>query len=452
MAEQPLILIVEDDLPLGQVYSAFLKQEGYRVRHVGTGQEALQSLQQEVPDVLLLDLLLPDMHGQEVLEGLQSQSLPTATIVVTTEASTDAAVNAIKAGAVDYLVKPLDQDRLCTTVGNAQERVELTRRLSRLQGLSSNGKFEGLIGDSPAMQVVYRIIDNAAGSEASVFITGESGTGKELCAEAIHRRSRRASGPFVAVNCAAIPHDLMESELFGHVKGAFTGASSSHRGAAAQADHGTLFFDEICEMDLELQAKLLRFVQTRQFQPLGAGRTESTDVRFVCATNRDPWIEVQAGRFREDLYYRLYVVPIEMPALRERDGDVLMLARHFLDQFAGEMDKRFEACTAEAEQRLLSYAWPGNVRELQNAMHNLAVLHPGGPVRPEMLQLLRADATPKAHGDKPASDIAPVRPLWEEERNIIERAIRFCDGNVAEAAKLLGISDSTIYRKRQRWV
>lgn len=454
MPDTPLVLLVEDDIPLGQAYMAFLHGLPCRLEHVSSGQAALDVLQRETPAIMLLDLLLPDIHGQKILEWIQDRGLSVTAIVVTTLASTDSAVKAVKAGASDYLVKPLDADRLRTTVQNALAVTELQRRLRQYETLLPDGGFEGFIGNSPAMRVMYGVIDNAARSEASVFITGESGTGKELCAEAVHRRSRRASGPFVAVNCAAIPRDLVESELFGHIRGAFTGATADRIGAVERADGGTLFFDEICEMDLDNQSKLLRFLQTRQYQPVGSNRQKSTDVRFICATNRDPWQEVQAGRFREDLYYRLYVVPIAVPPLRNRGGDILLLARTFLDAFAAGQDKRFDGFSPETEGRLRGHYWPGNVRELQNSMHNLAVMNPGGRVGPEMLTLVSARHDARVDGSPAAQQQfanGVIRPLWQEEREAIERAIRLCDGNVAEAADRLQISDSTIYRKRRKW-
>jgi two-component system repressor protein LuxO len=258
------------------------------------------------------------------------------------------------------------------------------------------------------MQAVYRTIEGAARSRASVFITGESGTGKELAAEAIHKASPRANKPLVALNCGAIPRDLLESEIFGHVKGAFTGATENRIGAARQADGGTLFLDEIGEMPLEMQVKLLRFVQTGSFQPVGASRPEKVDVRFVCATNRDPLAEVEAGRFREDLYYRLYVVPIELPPLRERGDDVLLIARHFLRQMAKEEDRAFRGFTPETEAAIRRYPWPGNVRQLRNVIANIVVLHDAEWVEARMLPPLLFRAVPAAAPTPVAAVPAPM--------------------------------------------
>ncbi len=322
------------------------------------------------------------------------------------------------------------------------------------------------------MQAVYRTIDAAAASKATVFITGESGTGKEVAAEAIHRQSPRKTGPFVAINCGAIPKELMESEIFGHVKGAFTGAHADREGAASRASGGTLFLDEICEMDLALQTKLLRFIQTGTFQKVGGSKMEKVDVRFICATNRDPLAEVEAGRFREDLYYRLHVIPITLPPLRERAGDVIEIARHFLTEYAKEEGKGFTGFTPETEKIINDYNWPGNIRQVQNVIRNVVVLHDGDLVAPDMLPpplgktgIQSADtAEPEADSDVPAPEAGRVTngtttfenedeivPLWKVEREFIERAIAACDGNIPKAAARLGISPSTIYRKKLGW-
>src|SRR5690606_38452833 len=266
------------------------------------------------------------------------------------------------------------------------ERQRLSRIVETYRSEIDRRSYAGFVGSSLSMQAVYRTIDAAATSKATIFITGESGTGKEVCAEAIHQKSPRRDGPFVAINCAAIPKELMESEIFGHVKGAFTGAIGDREGAAARADGGTLFLDEVCEMPLDLQVKLLRFVQLGSFMKVGGTETRQVDVRFICATNRDPLQEVAAGNFREDLYYRLHVIPLHMPPLRERERDVLDLAHHFLASFAAEEHKAFRRFAPEAEALLLSYDWPGNVRQLQNVLRNIVVLNEGETVEKAMLR------------------------------------------------------------------
>ena len=312
------------------------------------------------------------------------------------------------------------------------------------------------------MLAVYNTIKAVARSNASVFITGESGTGKELCAVALHKNGPRRNKPFVALNCAAIPDNLIESELFGHVKGAFTGATSDREGAATSADGGTLFLDELCEMDLSLQSKLLRFLQTGQVQKVGSDRAKKVDVRVVCATNREPLREVEEGRLREDLYYRLHVVGIYLPPLRERDVDIVEIAEQFLKAASNEEGKSFETLSQDAIDALLSHSWPGNVRELQNVIRNAVILNEGNELTAKMLSL--SPAGPNVHissqtrgeagigSDAGSVEISLDQPFALMERTLIEAAIAQCNGSIPRAADLLGLSPSTIYRKKDGWV
>lgn len=304
------------------------------------------------------------------------------------------------------------------------------------------------IGTSPAILKVMDTVRHVAPSKASVFITGESGTGKEVCAEMIHAQSGRAGKPFVPINCGAIPRDLIESELFGHLKGSFTGAICDREGAAALAHGGTLFLDEICELELQLQTRLLRFLQTGLIQPVGASRQQAVDVRVICATNRDPKVEVAEGRMRNDLFYRLHVIPLEMPPLSARGHDVVTLAEHFLAFYAGEEGKVFLTLTSEVKACLTSYEWPGNVRELQNVVRRIVVLNDGPQVEAHMLpDELQGKAPNVVHLGAPGD-----RELWMIERAAIEQAISECGGSVPQAAKRLGVSPSTLYRKREAWL
>ena len=465
MPHHAAVLLVEDAPTLARVYAEYLRKDGYAVLPVETGAEALRHIADGAPRIVLLDLQLPDINGMEVLKRVAEQGLPCAVIVITAHGSVNAAVEAMRYGAYDFLVKPFTSERLMVTVRNAQERLRLAQIVDTFETDIARRRYHGFVGSSLSMQGVYRIIDNAASSKATVFITGESGTGKEVCAEAIHRQSPRREKPFVAINCGAIPKDLMESEVFGHTKGAFTGAVADRPGAAARADGGTLFLDEICEMDANLQTKLLRFLQTGSFIPVGGSRLEKVDIRILCATNRDPLKEVEEGRFREDLYYRLHVVPIHLPPLREREDDVLEIARHYLATFATEEGKRFKGFNAEAEHIVRFYHWPGNVRQLQNVIRNVVVLNDGELVTPEMLPPpLPQRSGGMVHGADPAAVAAAlsavgippagpkeIRPLWEVEKEAIEGAIEACDGNIPRAATLLEISASTIYRKRLNW-
>ncbi|WP_421248687.1 sigma-54-dependent transcriptional regulator [Aeromonas jandaei] len=462
MAENaPRVLLVEDTRSLAVVYEQYLRQDGYEVVLADCGQQALEVLLTSPPPVVLLDLELPDMSGMEILQQITEQQLPCAVVVITAHGSVDVAVEAMRLGAFDFLTKPFDSKRLCATARNALKHQQLSSLVAHYRENFERQSFFGFIGASMAMQAVYRIIESAAPSKATVFITGESGTGKEVCAEAIHQCSPRREQPFIALNCAAIPHDLMESEIFGHVKGSFTGAQGDRKGAASLADGGTLFLDEICEMDLDLQSKLLRFIQTGTLQRVGSGKLETVDVRFICATNRDPLLEVKAGRFREDLYYRLHVIPLYLPPLRERGEDILLLARSLLQNYAKEENKRFRDFDAAAARVLLDYPWPGNVRELQNVVRNIVVLNDKELVSPDILPPplngVRALAVATTAAQQPAATATtpavggPIRPLWLVEKEVIEHAIASCDGNIPKAAALLEISPSTIYRKKQGW-
>lgn len=456
------VLLVEDSPSMAMVYTNYLNDKPFTVSHVDSGQGALDFLRSELPQIVLLDLNLPDMNGMEVLKYVEAQQLPVAVVIITAHGSAEIAVDSMRHGAFDFLTKPFDAGRLLVTLHNAGKTLQLNRLVDTYKVNFGRDRFHGFIGSSLAMLAVYRMIDSAAPSKATVFITGESGTGKELCAEAIHKQSPRAGKPFIALNCAAIPKDLMESEIFGHLKGAFTGASSERKGAAAMANGGTMFLDEICEMDVDLQSKLLRFIQTGTYQMVGSSKLDTVDVRFVCATNRDPWTEVKKGNFREDLYYRLHVIPIVLPPLRDREDDVVAIAREFLANYSKEEGKGFARFAAETEDILRRYHWPGNIRQLQNVVRNIAVLNQGDVVTPEMLppplnseilpvaarSAMQFDTSNAAH---PAPRNGGIRPLWAVEKDAIDHAIAICDGNIPKAAALLEISASTIYRKRQAW-
>lgn len=466
------VLLVEDTFSMARIFQEYLRRGSYTVRHCDTGRAAIKEIIRQPPDVVLLDLRLPDIDGLEVLRHIRNNQLGTATVVITADGSISTAVEAMREGAYDFLVKPFNADRLLITLNNVLERRRLSTMVATLSGNFSRSEFCGFIGKSQVMQTVYRMIAAAASSKATVFITGQSGTGKEVAAQAIHSISPRANAPFVPLNCAAVPKDLLESAIFGHVKGAFTGAQGDREGAAASADGGTLFLDEICEMSIDLQPKLLRFLQTGSFQRVGSDRVERVDVRILCATNRDPMTEVAAGRFREDLFYRLHVLNIMLPPLRERGEDILQLAQHYLAQFAQEESKNFTGFAPEVERLLSDYAWPGNIRQLQNMLRNVVVMNAGPVVSQDMLppQMLFAEtlnsnkpfmatanlrpATPPAttgNGGAGEADIAAIKPLADVERDAIEQAIALCGGNIPRAANALGVSPSTLYRKRQSW-
>ena len=396
------------------------------------------------------------MDGMEILRHIRSRHMPASVVVITAHGSVALAVEAMRQGAFDFIIKPFPRDRLLVTVRNALERERLTRTVDVIERDFARDRFQGFVGASVPMLSVYRAIESAAPSRASIFITGESGTGKELCAQAVHALSPRRAKPLIAINCAAIPRDLMESEIFGHVKGAFTGATADREGAAKLADGGTLFLDELGEMDLQLQSKLLRFVQSGTFQKVGGTKQEKVDVRFICATNRDPMKAVESGQLREDLFYRLHVVPIHLPPLREREGDAALIAKFLLPEISAEEGKDFVSLGHDAESAISAHDWPGNVRQLENILRQAVVLHDGTELTAAMLRLSAAVRSPT---QEVAAQAAPsgaehngIRPLWEVERDTIEAAITATKGNIGEAARALGINASTIYRKRQSWM
>ncbi|WP_024103876.1 sigma-54-dependent transcriptional regulator [Vibrio parahaemolyticus] len=503
---RPRVLLVEDSTSLAILYKQYVKDEPYDIFHVETGREAIQFIERSKPQLIILDLKLPDMSGEDVLDWINQNDIPTSVIIATAHGSVDLAVNLIQKGAEDFLEKPINADRLKTSVALHLKRAKLEDLVENIQSTFDRHNYHGFIGSSLPMQAVYKTIDAVAPTSASVFIVGESGTGKEVCAEAVHRQSDRREKPFIAINCGAIPRDLMESEIFGHVKGAFTGATTDRKGTATLAHGGTLFLDELCEMELEMQKKLLRFLQTGTYTPLGGTKEMKVDVRIICATNRDPLTEVEEGRFREDLYYRVHVVPIDMPPLRERGSDIVTLAKHFLTTYAKEDKKKFSNIDTEAQHVIKHYEWPGNVRQLQNIIRNIVVLNndekvtvahlpaqltqkktqartvtpvhvessspssnlnghnapamqtqPIEPVQP--VQEVPAQQTQPTVGvETPSHSLSPyfnadgsIRPMWQVEREAIQNAIAYCDGNVLNAAVMLELSPSTVYRKKQAW-
>jgi len=461
------ILIVEDSPSLAMTCKVHLEEIGRPLLIAETGKAAYEMLRENQVVCILLDLKLPDMDGIDILEDIRSWPAPPAVVVISSNASLATAIRAVRGGAFDYLVKPFSQARLVTTVQNALANVSLRQEVATFRRTVQSGGFAGFIGRSLPMQAVYRTIEAAASSSASVFIVGESGTGKELAAEALHRFSRRSAKNFVALNCAAIPHDLMESVIFGHIKGSFTGAVADQEGAAARADGGTLFLDELGEMDMSLQTKLLRFIQTGTYERVGEGRTRHVEIRFIAATNRDPEEAIRTGRLREDLYYRLNVVQLVMPPLRMRGDDIVLIARKFLADFSAADGRNFSGFSPEVEAWLVAQPWPGNVRQLQNVVRNIVVLNDGLVVTKDMLPqgssfTAQADVAPSQgeqavmRGVAPAQYALPTDPehidtLAAMEQRYIENAITICHGNLQLAARKLGISPSTIYRKKEAW-
>lgn len=457
------LLIVEDTPSLARTYQAHLRHDFSKITIADTGAKAIQAVEAETPSCILLDLKLPDANGLDLLDRWIDASLKAPVIVITANGSMSVAVDAMRRGAVDFVVKPTTKDRLRVTAQNAVENFQLKKVVENYEAEIDRSDFCGIIGKSLVMQGVFKSIEAAAPSKASVFVTGETGTGKELIARAVHDLSPRRKAKFVAINCGAIPRDLIESEIFGHVKGAFTGATSDRAGAAELAEGGTLFLDELGEMPIELQPKLLRFLQLGEYQRVGDSTVRKSNIRIVAATNRDALEAVRTGKIREDLYYRLHVIPVALPPLRDRGADILLLAESFLARYSSEEGKAFDGFARDAEEWLVSNTWPGNVRELENLIRQVVVLNTGGEIRrdqfPTHIAQAAPSAAPTAMADTPAhsNDMDypepdyGLEPLWMTEKKAIERAIALCRGNVVAAAKQLQINPSTIYRKKASW-
>jgi two-component system repressor protein LuxO len=454
---RPPILVVEDTPSLQTVYRSVLGAAGYPVVIAGTAAEGLAAFRHHGPKVVLLDLILPDRDGMTLMREILAETANVCIIVMTANSTVSRAVEAMRAGAWDFLVKPFEEDRFLSAVKAASDEMAGTRPReapARRRAEAQPADRSVFIGSSAPMAAIHRTIGSVARSMATVFVTGESGTGKELAALAVHARSSRATGPFIALNCGAIPPDLLESEVFGHMKGSFTGAITDKPGAAAAADGGTLFLDEICEMALPLQTKMLRFLQTSTIQPVGSTKPRKVNVRIICATNRDPMDHVRQGLFREDLFYRLYVVPVHMPPLRDRGTDVIEIAEAALARFSAEEGKDFIGLSDATRAFLASYSWPGNVRQLLNVIRNVVVLNEGGEVTPAMLPAGLATETLPVELAAPTPAVmgsAPGLTLAQIERQAIEAAIARHGGSVPLAAKELDVSPSTLYRKLEAW-
>ena len=443
MSSRPVILIVDDEKNTREGLVRALRGE-YAVAEAENGQRALEWLETHVADVVLSDLRMPGLDGLDLLSRLLGRESKPIVILLTAFGSVETAVEAMKRGAYDFLAKPVNLDRLDLLLRRALAERRLGDENRRLKAqLDSKYGFENIIGASPAMQEVFETIRQAAPTRATVLIQGESGTGKELVARALHQCSPRRDGPFVPVHCAALAPTLLESELFGHEKGAFTGATERRRGRFELADCGTLFLDEIGEIDPALQVKILRVLEERKFERVGGTETLHVDVRLVAATNRDLRARVAEGAFREDLFYRLHVVNLTLPPLRERTGDVVLLAQHYLKTLAAENGKKPPAISPEAMDVLQAYAWPGNVRELRNVIERLVVLGTGD-------RLTVADL-PAAVRDGAAGGLAipsrAGRVLRDAERQLIADALRRHRDNRTKAAQDLGISRRTLHRK-----
>ena len=441
------VLVVDDDEAHAEALVDGLEIDGHLCRAAHSGKEATALLEEMSFDCVLLDLVLHDMTGIDVLGEVERLQPDAVALMVTGHATVETAVDAMRRGAVDYLTKPVNIAALRARMVNAVESVRLRRdNIELRRQLDERFGFEDLVGHSPKMQRVFDMLRQVSGTDASVLILGESGTGKELIAGAVHSNSKRAAKNFVAVNCAALTGDLIESELFGHVRGAFTGAVAPKEGRIRYADGGTLFLDEVGDMPLETQAKLLRVLETRELTPVGGNESIQVDVRLLAATNRDLKGMVQKGEFRADLLFRLQVVTIELPALRDRSGDVPLLIDHFIREFAGKHKREVARIEPEARTLLVRYPWPGNVRELRNVIENMVVLARGNVLTeadvPESLQQAAGSSRAQAGSFELAG-----RSLEELERELIRVNLELMAGNREKTAKVLGIGERTLYRK-----
>ena len=444
----PTILIIDDDTSLRRVLEYNLREAGYGVAAAASGEEGLRLFAEAEPSLVISDMKMPGMDGMQVLKSVKEHSPETPVIMITAFGSVDMAVEAMKAGAYDYITKPFNRDELRLTVAKALQFSSLSRENRQLKSqLAERADFSAIIGSSPAMEKVFQVVAKVADTEASVLITGESGTGKELVARSIHSRSSRKNGPFVAINCAAIPHDLLESELFGHLKGAFTGAVRDKTGKFALADGGTLFLDEVGELPPPLQPKLLRALQERVIEPVGGTKEQKLDVRVVAATNLDMEKAMSDGTFREDLYYRLAVIPLHLPPLRQRRDDIPLLLKHFCGRHGAET-VQFDKAALGA---LVSYPWPGNVRELENLVERLLIMRNGDTITAEDLpeKLL--------YNDRPVSADTVVNlppegySLEQLEREVVVQALERNAWNQTAAARFLRIPRHTLIYRLEKY-
>jgi DNA-binding NtrC family response regulator len=448
------ILVVDDRISTLKVLMALLADEGYEVLQATSGAQALEVLEAQPVDAVLADLKMPDLSGLELFHRAEATAGPTPPFIIMTAYGTvKNAVQALKEGVTDYLIKPVNFDELGIILHKALREWEMRRELSELKArVGGHSSFHGLISASPAMQEIFELVRTVGPTDASVLIRGETGTGKELLARALHAESHRTRAPLVAINCAALTESLLEAELFGHVRGAFTGAHADKPGRLQAAHRGTLFLDEIGHMSLALQSKLLRFLQERTYEPVGGARPVQVDVRVLAATNQDLQALIRAGSFLPDLLYRIEVISLRVPALRERPEDVPLLAGHLVSRYARQYDREVMGIAPEAAERLAAYPWPGNVREMENVLARAVILTKDQRVTVESLPAkLRepADAGPPA-------ELIPQLPaagatLKDLERELIAKTLEQCDGNKSRAARRLGISRKAIYEKMQRY-
>ena len=441
-SERPSILVVDDEFSIRDSLYNWFRKDGYEVRAVESAAEALEILQDQHVDVAVVDIKMPGMDGMELQEHIQRLDPRIAVIIITAYATADTAVRALKNGAFDYVTKPVDPDELSHLVQRALEQRRLTEENVQLrETIDELVAVDTIVGESPAVRKVMELIQHVAQTDATVLVVGESGTGKELIARAIHANSRRRYLPIVAVNCGAVPENLLGSELFGHEKGAFTGADQRRRGKIEMADGGTLFLDEVGAISSKMQIELLRVLETKEFTRIGGSKPVRVDFRVVCATNENLEKAVEEGRFREDFYYRINVFTIEAPPLRARHTDIPLLARYFLQRFAQQMDKRITEISPEAMKLLNEYDWPGNVRELSNAIERAMVVGRPPAIRPDDLPVHTSQGGRARGGDS----------LVQVEKRHIADVLKRTDWNITRAAKILKVDRVTVYNKIKKY-
>ncbi len=451
----PIILTVDDDPHLLALIEHHIHEWGYIHRGAGSSSEMWEGLKQTIPTVILLDIALGDADGIDLVSQLKQRFPSVPIIMITANATIEAAVKSLKNGAYDFLCKPLNFDRLHIEIDKAIQQNRLVLKVKAFECANRRTDFHGMIGRSEPMRKVYRLIETVGPTDAAVLILGETGTGKELTARAIHECSKRLNGPFVAVNAPAIPHELIESALFGHEKGAFTGAHEKHIGFCEQANGGTLFLDEICEMDYNVQAKLLRFLQDHVVQRIGAKSSHAVDVRVIAATNRNPSVQIQNKKLREDFYYRLSMISIYLAPLSKRTGDIALLTRYFLDLAAAKYSKNMSSISSEAMRLIETYEWPGNIRQLENLIGQIVITNNESEITPEMLpsEIINgahrlSTSSSSQSGTEPHKTIPSIE---EMERRLILEALELTSGSVPNAAKQLGLSEATLYRKIKKF-
>ncbi len=440
-----VILVVDDDAAMCDFLREELEREGFAVEVASGGRAGVERVKRGGIDLVVSDVKMPDLDGLDLLREVRAVEPSPYVVTITAFGSIDTAIRAVKLGAYDYVTKPFELDQLLITIDKALSERELREEVTRLRAeIARRDRLDGIIGRSAAMQQIFSVVKRVSGSFANVLITGESGTGKELIARALHAHSPRRAQPFVAVNCAAIPDALLEADLFGYKRGAFTDARADRPGLFVEASGGTIFLDEIAELPLPLQPKLLRVLQEREVRPLGATRPERVDVRLIAATNCDIEARLREGAFREDLYYRLNVIQVQIPPLRGRPEDILPLGEHFLARFAERTGKALRAFTEAAKKVLLGYGWPGNVRELENVVERAVALCEGEVIGVEDLPPALRE---RRNQDRLAAAVAQGLTLEEIEREYIERVLDAEGGNKTRAAQRLGLDRKTLYRK-----